>query len=121
MKLYIGNLPYDTTEDELREALAEFEPIEDLFMPLDRETGRRRGFAFVTFSSRDTGEEAMRQLDGAEFGGRNLRVNEAEDRQQGGGGGGGGGGRGPRGGGGRDDRDRGFKKGGGDRKRYRSI
>ncbi|MEO0445183.1 MAG: RNA-binding protein [Verrucomicrobiota bacterium] len=103
MKLYIGNIPYSATESELREALAEFEPIQDLYYPMDRETGQPRGFAFVTFPTREAGEEAMKQLDGAEFSGRPLRVNEAEERRGGGGGGGGGRSGGPRGGGGRRD------------------
>lgn len=101
MKLYIGNLSYDTSEVELREFLTPFEPIVDLHMPIDRETGRPRGFAFVTLSSREVGEAAVAQLDGAELGGRNLRVREAEERRGNGpgGGGGGGGGRPPRSGG----------------------
>ncbi len=129
MKLYIGNLPFDTTETELREALAAYEPIVDVYMPLDRDTGRPRGFAFVTLSSREVGEEAMKNLDGSDLNGRALRVNEAEDRRGGGGGGGGGyggggghrgGGGGHRGGGGGGGY-RGGNKGGGDGKRYRSI
>lgn len=80
MKLYIGNLSYDTTEAELREALSAFEPIMEVHLPMDRDTGRPRGFAFVTFNSRETGEEAIKTMDGATFLGRNLRVNEAEDR-----------------------------------------
>lgn len=100
MKLYIGNLSYDTSEAELREFLAQYEPIVDLHMPIDRETGRPRGFAFVTLSSRELGEAAVAQLDGADLGGRNLRVREAEERRAApGGGGGGGGGRPPRSGG----------------------
>jgi len=101
MKLYIGNLPYDTTESDLREYLASYEPLEDVYMPLDRDTQRPRGFAFVTFKDRETGEAAIEGLDGADFGGRPLRVSEAEERRGGGGGGGGGGGyRGGGGGGG---------------------
>ncbi|NLT69221.1 MAG: RNA-binding protein [Verrucomicrobiaceae bacterium] len=99
MKLYIGNLSYDSTESDLREFLAAYEPIVDLHMPLDRETGRQRGFAFVTLSSREMGEAAVTQLDGTDLGGRSLRIREAEDRRAPGGGGGGGGGRPPRGGG----------------------
>lgn len=99
MKLYIGNLSYDTAEAELREFLAQYEPIVDLHMPIDRETGRPRGFAFVTLSSRELGEAAVAQLDGADLGGRNLRVREAEERRAAPGGGGGGGGRPPRSGG----------------------
>ena len=101
MKLYIGNLSYDTSESDLREFLSAYEPIVDFHMPLDRETGRQRGFAFITLSSREMGEAAVAQLDGADLGGRNLRIREAEDRRaEGGGGGGGGGGRPQRSGGG---------------------
>ncbi|MCG8601993.1 MAG: RNA-binding protein [Verrucomicrobiales bacterium] len=132
MKLYIGNLPYEISESELREFLADYEPIEDLHMPLDRDTGRPRGFAFVTLASREAGEQAVENLDGADCGGRAARVREAEDRPRGGGGGGhrGGGNRGGggdyRGGGNRDGgyRDGGQRRGGGrsdDGKRYRSL
>ena len=123
-------MPYETSEIELREFLSEYEPIVDLHMPLDRDTGRPRGFAFVTLSSREVGEAAVNNLEGAEFGGRPLRVREAEDRPRGGGhrGGGhrGGGGydrgrREDRGGGHRDRGDRGDRGGSGDGKRYRSI
>jgi hypothetical protein len=101
MKLYIGNVSYDTTERELRDALAPFEPLVDFYYPLDRDSGRPRGFAFVTLSDRDAGEEAIRTLDGLEIAGRKLRVSEAEERRErSGGGGGGGGGGGYRGGGG---------------------
>lgn len=110
MKLYIGNLSYDTSEAELREFLTPFEPIVDLHMPIDRETGRPRGFAFVTLSSREVGEAAVAQLDGADLGGRNLRVREAEERRNPGGGGGGGGGYS---GGGRPPRGGGYGGGGG--------
>ena len=103
MKLYIGNLPYETSEVELREFLAEYEPIVDLHMPLDRDTGRPRGFAFVTLSSREVGEAAIENLDGADCSGRPARVREAEDRPRGGGGGG------HRGGGYRDDRGGGYR------------
>jgi len=113
MKLYIGNLPYTATEDDIREALAEYEPIEDLYYPVDRETGEHKGFAFVTLSSREMGEAAIENLNGAELGGRPLRVNEAEERRKPSGGGGfkkGGGGGGYRGGGGGGG---GYKGGGG--------
>lgn len=134
MKLYIGNLPYETSEIELREFLSDYEPIVDFHMPLDRDTGRPRGFAFVTLSSRELGEAAVENLDGAECGGRPARVREAEDRPRGGGGGGGGhrggGYRDRDGGGGGGYRDReggggGHRGGGGRRddggKRYRSL
>ncbi|MEM6279567.1 MAG: RNA-binding protein [Verrucomicrobiota bacterium] len=118
MKLYLGNLPYESSEIEVREFLSDFEPIVDFHLPLDRETGRPRGFAFVTLSSREIGERAIEALDGADFNGRPARVREAEDRPRGGGGGGGG--RPPR-------RDEGRRDGGhrgrndGDGKRYRSL
>lgn len=80
MKLFIGNLSYETTELELREALADYEPIVELRRPHDRETGQPRGFAFVTFGTREAAEKAMNELDGAKLGGRELRVNEAEER-----------------------------------------
>lgn len=81
MKLYIGNLPYEFSEDELKEALAEFEPIVEIIYPVDRETGGHRGFAFMTLPDREAGEAAMEALDGRKIGGRSVRVNEAEDRR----------------------------------------
>ena len=120
MKLYIGNLPYETTEIELRDSLPHGESIVDFHMPLDRDTGRPRGFAFVTFSSREAGEAVIEALDGQDYNGRTLRVSEAEERSRGGGGGRGGhGGHGGNRGGGRGG-NRG-NRGGGDHKRYRSI
>ena len=122
MKLYIGNLPYEISETELREFLSDYEPIVDLHMPLDRDTGRPRGFAFVTLSSRESGEAAVENLDGADCAGRPARVREAEDRPRGGGGGGGGGGyRGGGGGGNRDDRGGGGRRDDRGGKRYRSL
>ncbi len=83
MKLYVGNLPYEATELELREVFAPFEPLVDFHYPVDKMTGAYRGFAFITLADRDTGEEAIRSLDGTDFGGRSLRVSEAEDRRKG--------------------------------------
>ncbi|MEM6278369.1 MAG: RNA-binding protein [Verrucomicrobiota bacterium] len=80
MKLFIGNLSYDTSESELREIFAEFEPILELVRPINRETGQPRGFAFITLKDEETGEEAIEKLNGAELGGRQLAINEAEDR-----------------------------------------
>ncbi len=116
MKLYIGNIPYTVTEQELRELLASYEPFEDFYYPLDRDSGQPRGFAFVKVSSREIGEQVIEQFNGTDFAGRPLRVNEAEDRPRGGGGGGGGGDR--RGGGG-GYRDRGGRGGGGGGGGYR--
>jgi RNA recognition motif-containing protein len=81
MKLYIGNLSYDTTDEELRDALAAYEPIINLQRPVDRDTGQPRGFAFVTFGSSEAGEKAMAELNGSKLGGRELAVKEAEERQ----------------------------------------
>ncbi|NNE91580.1 MAG: RNA-binding protein [Verrucomicrobiales bacterium] len=99
MKLFVGNLPFSASELEIRELFEDFGVITDFYLPLDRDTGRPRGFAFVTLDSRENAESAMQALDGNDFSGRPLRINEAEERRSGGGGGGGGGG-GYRGGGG---------------------
>ncbi|HBE97226.1 RNA-binding protein [bacterium] len=111
MKLYLGNLPFAAEDQDIRDAFKDYGTIEDLFIPLDRETNRPRGFAFITLADDELARKAIEELDGADLLGRNLRVNEAEERrpqQNRGGGGGGGykGGGGDRrgGGGGRDDR-----------------
>ncbi|MEM7010598.1 MAG: RNA-binding protein [Verrucomicrobiota bacterium] len=80
MKIYIGNIPYSASESELRDMLTDFEPLKDFYFPLDKYSGQPRGFAFATLSSQEQGEEAIRRLDGADLGGRNLRVNEARER-----------------------------------------
>ena len=84
IKLFIGNLSHDTSEQELRDMLAPYEPILEIIRPTDRETGRPRGFAFVSFDTREAGEKAMEELDGSTLGERTLRINEAEDRRSGG-------------------------------------
>jgi RNA recognition motif-containing protein len=89
-KLYVGNLPFQVTEDDLRNLFSPHGQVHSVNIIADRETGRPRGFAFVEM---DGAEAAIQALDGHEFGGRNLKVNVARDRPQGGGGGGGGGGR----------------------------
>ncbi len=96
-RLYVGNLPYTVTEDELRNLFSQHGTVISTTVVMDRETGRPRGFAFVEM---EDGQAAIQALDGQEFGGRNLRVNEAREREAGGGGGRGGGGRGGHGGGG---------------------
>jgi RNA recognition motif-containing protein len=101
-KLYVGNIPFSTTDADLR---AMFEPhgtVTSVKVITDRETGRSRGFAFVEMDDATAAQNAIRALDGSQMGGRSLRVNEAQDRREGGGGfgGGGGGGRGGYGGGG---------------------
>ena len=80
MKLFIGNLSYETSETELRELFTEYEPILELVRPVNRETGQPRGFAFVTLKDEATGIKAIEALDGADLGGRQIAVNEAEDR-----------------------------------------
>jgi RNA recognition motif-containing protein len=114
MKLFVGNLPFSATEAEVRALFETYSPVVDFYLPLDRATGRPRGFAFVTLSSRESGNAAIEGLNGSDFGGRPLRINEAVERQFTPGGGGGGD-RGPRGGGGGGGYrgDRGGPRGGG--------
>jgi len=81
MKLFVGNLSYDLGDDELREAFAEFEPLLDFHRPHDRETGKPRGFAFVTVADEEKGAAAIAALNNKRLGGRELKVNEAEDRR----------------------------------------
>jgi RNA recognition motif-containing protein len=96
----VGNLSYNTTELELREAFGQYGTVADAKVVMDRETGRPRGFAFVEMSTEQEAKEAIAQLGGRELGGRALTVNEAQERSGGGGGGRGGGGGYGRGGGG---------------------
>ena len=104
-KIYVGNLPFTATESEVRDLFAQHGTVESVALPSDRETGRPRGFGFVEMDD-DGATAAIEALDGAEYGGRNLKVNEARPRteRRPGGGGGGGGGRGGGGGGGGDRR-----------------
>jgi RNA recognition motif-containing protein len=95
-KLYVGNLPFSTTEDELRAVFERHGSVDSVNVITDRETGRSRGFAFIEMEDASAADEAMRALDGSDMGGRNLRVNEAKERARGGRGGGGGQGRGGR-------------------------
>jgi RNA recognition motif-containing protein len=99
-KMYVGNLPFSASEDELREVFGQFGPVAEVVMMMDRETGRPRGFGFVAMETKEGMEAAIKGLDGKDFGGRNLTVNEARPREERsfGGGGGGGGGRGGYGG-----------------------
>ncbi len=100
-KLYVGNLPFSATEDQVRSMFAEIGPVESVSLINDRETGRPRGFGFVQMSQADAAR-AVHALNGKDFGGRPMRVNEAQERERGGGGRGFGGG-GYGGGGGRAD------------------
>ena len=79
-KLYVGNLPFSTNEDELRDLFATYGEVTSVKLIEDRETGRLRGFGFVEMAD-DGADAAMQGLNGKAFGGRDLRVNEAEERQ----------------------------------------
>ncbi len=98
-RLFVGGLSWNTTDEGLRTAFEEFGEVTDAKVITDRDTGRSRGFGFVTFSSEEDAEGAVEGMNGARLDGRAIRVDLAHDRR-GGGGGGGGGGRGGRGGGG---------------------
>lgn len=88
-KIYIGNLPFSATEQDLRGLFETHGEIDSVNVIMDRETGRARGFAFVEMAEASAADNAIRALDGSDMGGRSLRVNEAEDKRGGGGGGGG--------------------------------
>ncbi|MEZ4225871.1 MAG: RNA-binding protein [Polyangiaceae bacterium] len=93
-RLYVGNIAHHTTEDTLTQAFAVFGEVQEVKLILDRETGRSRGFGFVSMVNAADAERAMTEMNGADLDGRPLRVNEAEERRpRSGGGGGGGGGR----------------------------
>jgi RNA recognition motif-containing protein len=91
MKLYVGNLSFQTSSQELQELFATIGKVESATVVEDRETGRSRGFGFVEMSSQEEGEKAIAELNGQEVGGREIKVNEAKPREDRGGGGGGGG------------------------------
>ena len=99
-KLFVGGLSWDTNDASLRQAFETFGAVTEAKVITDRETGRSRGFGFVTFEDAAAGSEAISKMDGTSLDGRTVRVNEAEDKPRGGRGGGGGGGGGHRGGGG---------------------
>ncbi len=99
-KLYVGNLTYDTTEDNLVELFSEFGEVLSAQIIIDRDTNRSKGFGFVEMADGQAADDAANQLNGQDFRGRNLTVNEARPREDRGGGGGGRGGYGGRGGGG---------------------
>jgi RNA recognition motif-containing protein len=81
MNIYVGNLSFRTDDEELREVFAEFGEVASAKVIMDRETNRSRGFGFVEMDNDDEGKAAIEALDGAEVGGRNLRVNEARPRE----------------------------------------
>ncbi len=122
-KLYVGNMSFKTSEDELRSAFGQFGSVTDVYVAMDKMTGRPRGFAFVTMGTPEEAKVAAEKMNGTDLGGRALTVNEARPKEEGagrsfgGGGGGGGGGRGGFGGGGGERRG-GFGGGRGGDRRY---
>jgi len=112
-KVYVGNLSFSATEEDVRDLFSEFGDVESVAMINDRDTGRFRGFCFVEMAP-SAADAAIAALDGKEVGGRNLRVNEARPREERSGGGGNRGGGGSRSGGGRGDSRGGGSRGGGD-------
>jgi cold-inducible RNA-binding protein len=104
--IFVGNLDFNTSEDELRQLFQPYGQVDRVSIMTDRDTGRSRGFGFVEMSSSEDGEKAIAAVNGSQLGGRTLNVNEARPKTDRGSGGGGGGG-------GRDRGDRGGRGGGG--------
>ena len=98
MKLYVGNLSFQTSSEELQQLFSQAGTVESASVVEDRDTGRSRGFGFVEMASKEDGEKAIQQFNGTDLNGRNLTVNEARPREDRGNRGGGGGGRGGYGG-----------------------
>jgi RNA recognition motif-containing protein len=88
MKIYVGNLPFSATEAQVRDLFAQHGAVESVALPTDRETGRPRGFGFIEMPGADAAK-AMEALNGKDFEGRALKVNEAQSKPRNGGGGGG--------------------------------
>ncbi len=86
-KIYVGNLPFSSSEDDLKDVFGRHGAVESVNIITDRETGRPRGFAFIEMEEASAADDAIRALDGSDLGGRNIKVNEAQDRRGGGGGG----------------------------------
>ena len=99
-KMYVGNLPFAAQEQDIRELFSQYGGVTEVFLPMDRESGRPRGFAFVTMDSAEAMNASINAQNGQEFMGRKLAINEARPREERPAGGGGGGGRGGYGGGG---------------------
>ena len=110
-KLYVGNMSYDTTQDQIRELFSQAGEVTEVSLITDRETGRPKGFGFVEMATEEGSQEAIKRFNGYTLGNRNLTVNEARPREERSGGGGYGGG-GYGGGGGRRDN----RSGGGNRR-----
>jgi len=90
MTIYVGNLVYEVTTDDLKEVFAEYGTVSRVYLPVDRETGRMRGFGFVEMSSDEEEAKAIETLDGAEWMGRQMKVNKARPKEDNSGGRGGG-------------------------------
>jgi RNA recognition motif-containing protein len=80
MTIYVGNLNYRVTKEDIHEVFAEYGTVKNVVLPMDRETGRMRGFAFVEMNGDDQEDKAIMELDGAEWMGRQLRVNKARPK-----------------------------------------
>lgn len=87
MTIYVGNLSYDVTEDDLRGVFTDYGEVKRVYLPVDRETKRSRGFGFVEMNSENEEEKAIETLDGAQWFGRQMKVNKAKPRNEGVGGG----------------------------------
>ena len=87
MKIYVGNLSFETTETEIRELFGQYGEVEEVNLITDRETGRPRGFGFIEIRNDQSARDAIGALDGTEFGSRQIKVNEAKPRTDRGGGG----------------------------------
>jgi cold-inducible RNA-binding protein len=81
-KLFVGGVSWNTTDESLREAFEKFGEVTDAVIITDRETGRSRGFGFVTYQNNDDAETAIKSMDGTELDGRTIRVNEAKERER---------------------------------------
>lgn len=81
MTIYIGNLSFQASEDDLREVFGEYGTVQRISLPIDRESGKKRGFAFVDLNSNEEEEAAIAELDGADWMGREIRVNKAKPRE----------------------------------------
>lgn len=119
-KMYVGNLPFSATQEDIQSLFSQFGSVTDVFLPMDRVSGRPRGFAFVTMGTPEEMQAAINGLNGQDFGGRKLGINEARPKEErpGGFGGGGGGGRGGYGGGGGGGGRGGYGGGGGGKGGY---
>ena len=81
MSIYVGNLSYDITEDDLQEVFADYGEVKRVYLPVDRETKKKRGFGFVEMSNDDDESTAIETLDGAQWMGRQIKVNKAKPRE----------------------------------------